>query len=143
MKLKITFDTIFMPMASPVVATNLTNSKRPATTHLTDFNLANLKLKESWGSYTHYVLTDYKDTYIESPCQPHKDTPQQLVGNNGGAMVETVFKTLTAKKEPNLLVLLNTCLISIKFCSFSNQSLTSLQENHPMVWLKNSYSLHS
>ncbi|KAK2547816.1 hypothetical protein P5673_032154 [Acropora cervicornis] len=78
MKSKITFDTIFMPMASPVVATNLTNSKRPATTHLTDFNLANLKLKESWGSYTRYVLTDYKDTYTESPSSPKKKGPLSI-----------------------------------------------------------------
>lgn len=75
MKLKITFDTIFMPMASPVVATNLTNSKRPATTHLTDFNLANLKLKESPGSYSSHVLTDYKATYTESECKPRKYSP--------------------------------------------------------------------
>jgi len=38
-----TFDTMFMPIASPVVATNLMNNKRPATTPFTDCNLANLQ----------------------------------------------------------------------------------------------------
>jgi len=53
---QLTFDTMFIPIASPVVATNLMNNKRPATTPFTDCNLANLQQQKKCGPKKYYII---------------------------------------------------------------------------------------